>query len=73
MKGWGTPPLVAAYVGRKPATIREWAYRLRIPVACEVKTRRLVVHAGAARAYSERAGYRRTRRQTARAGQRSAA
>lgn len=49
MTGWGTPEQVALYVGRPARTIRTWAQRTQIPSACDLHTRRLVVHAASAR------------------------
>lgn len=65
MRGWGNPQMVALYTGRPVATIRMWAYTLRVPVVCDVRTRRILIHAGAARRYSD-TQHRRGNRQLAR-------
>ncbi|MCW2601853.1 MAG: hypothetical protein JWM02_3682 [Frankiales bacterium] len=43
MIGWGTPEQVAALCGISPNTVRTWAKRGVIPVACCVLTQRLLV------------------------------
>jgi hypothetical protein len=53
MKGWGTPEQIAIYVGRPARTIRTWAQRGTVPAACDVQTRRLVVHAAATRKHAD--------------------
>lgn len=55
MSGWGTPEQVALYVGRPARTIRTWAQRGQIPSACDVSSKRLLVHAASARRRAEEA------------------
>lgn len=44
MNGWGTPEQVAATVGRPAKTVRQWASRGQVAAACDVRSRRLLVH-----------------------------
>ncbi len=53
MKGWGTPPEIALYVGRPLKTVRNWASLGHIPVACRRRDKALVIHAESARRHSE--------------------
>lgn len=66
MKGWGTPPEVALYVGRPLKTVRNWGSTGVVPVACRLSDHALVIHAESARRHSEtRALRNRGLRQTA--------
>lgn len=61
MSGWGTPREIALYVGRPIRTVRNWATAGHVPAACDIRTRRLVVHAAQTRLYAEQTGTRRRR------------
>ena len=66
MSGWATPRIIAAYVHRPEATIRQWAKNLDVPTACDLRTRKLIVHVASAGALARERGERwRARRKVA--------
>ena len=54
MRGWGTPPEIALYVGRPLPVVRQWIKRRRVPTACDLtRGGAIVINAQAARQYAQ--------------------